>query len=136
MFINVRNLIDQIEGVIGQRSDMRFSHQIGIFLCQTTGAHISATDGFDFFDAFVIFSTQNLIEICDNFVEKSKTFHALIICLKLGVKFGKIRYQSEHNPDGIATFVIKIAVLSLLFQKIFGDVDGKNVFQKFSIVNL
>lgn len=46
------------------------------------------------------------VKVGDNLVQKSETFHALVVPLKFHIKFAEVRNRSEHHRDVIQLFVV------------------------------
>lgn len=74
---------------------------------KTRGDHISAANGFDFFNAGKLRFEQQFIKITNNLVEKSQAFQSLFVDISLVVKFLIIGYRCEHYGDTVVPFVIE-----------------------------
>ncbi len=87
---------------------LRLPYMLLLCMLYTWGCHICCSCGLDLLYASEAVLLQDLVKICDDFIEKAETLHALVIGLQLHVELREVGDGGEYDASAVTLLMVQL----------------------------
>ena len=84
------------------------SHAIQPSFHPTWCCHVCGPCWLDLFHVSEALFAEQLVKVCDDFVEQSQALDSLVVALQLHVELGEVGDGGEHDADRVALLVVQL----------------------------